>query len=156
VPWLTYSHEIDALEYGEVNKCFVYKIMLDLKIDGGDGYVSDYPKFCEHLRRLSLLKRRLNDVYVNAYFRDEEGIDYTPRNSGVIIKVYKNPRNGKVGIVAANTTEERKSVELTVNMDTRGRKISIYRLDGSVQQVSQRKRVKLDLLGYDIQVLAIE
>jgi hypothetical protein len=155
IPWLTYSHEIDALEYGDVNKCFAYKIMLDLKIDGGERYISDYPKFSEHLRKLSLLKSRLDDVYVKAYFRDEEGIDYAPRNHEVIAKVYKNPKNGKVGIVIANMTMEKKQLELTVKLDVNGKKYELYQLDGSVHQMLPRKEIKLVLSEYDVQVLAI-
>ncbi|MGI6746308.1 MAG: hypothetical protein ACOX45_09305 [Acutalibacteraceae bacterium] len=58
LPWLMGSHEIDALEYGEVNKAFAYKLHLDMKIDGGDSPVTKYAAFAEHVKANAGLRRR--------------------------------------------------------------------------------------------------
>lgn len=155
LPWFTYSHEIDANEYGDVNRCFLYKIMLDLKIDGGDGYVSSYPKFCEHLKKLSELKKRLDDIYTFAYFRDEDGIDYSPRNSVVMAKAYKNEKKNKVGIVIVNCADKGEIIELSIGISSKCKDYTLYRLDGGVEVIPRKDTLQLNFSSYDVQVVGI-
>ena len=63
IPWMNYSSEVDANEYDAANICFAEKILMDLKIEGGDGILSDFPQFSEHLKKLSILKKKLPDSY---------------------------------------------------------------------------------------------
>lgn len=102
LPWLMASHEIDALEYGEANKAFAYKMHFDMKIDGGDAPITKYPDFARHVKSLAELKRRSTGCYVYADFRDREGIEYEAPD-GVLVKVYKNRATQEAGIVIAET-----------------------------------------------------
>ncbi len=111
LPWLMASHEIDALEYGEVNKAFAYKMHFDMKIDGGDTPITKYPKFAEHVRRLAELRRRTAPYYVHADFRDQEGIETTAPDS-VIVKTYRKKAANTMGIVIAETSGEKTEVQL--------------------------------------------
>jgi hypothetical protein len=155
LPWTTYSQEIDSLEYGDVNRAFAYKMKLDLKIEGGDGSVADHPPFADHLRHLAALKMRVDDVYTFAYFRDEEGIKYSPRDSVVLAKVYENPSNGKRGVVIANTCAEEKSLKMMVERTSSSPEYILYRLDGTVERLGAEKQVSLELSGHDVQVLVL-
>ena len=98
LPWVMMSHEIDALEYDEVNKAFAYKFFLDMKIDGGDSPVTKYPAFASHIKGLADLRRRVLDYYVSAEFRDEDGIKITQAGK-VLAKVFRNAAARKTGIV---------------------------------------------------------
>jgi hypothetical protein len=103
LPWLMASHEIDALEYGEVNKAFVYKMHLDMKIDGGDTPITKYPKFAEHVRSLAELRRRTAGYLCFADFRDQEGIEAdVPQN--VLAKTYRNDASNCASVVIAETS----------------------------------------------------
>lgn len=102
LPWLMASHEIDALEYDEVNRAFAYKMHLDIKIDGGDAPVTKYPAFARHIRANAELRRRVADYYCLADFRDEEGLAFEVP-SGVLVKAYVNRGKGKLGVVVAET-----------------------------------------------------
>ncbi|MFC2084391.1 DUF6259 domain-containing protein, partial [Bacteroidota bacterium] len=159
IPWTPYSSEIDALEYAEVNKCFVYKIMLDLKIDGGDGNVNDYPAFTRHLKKLSELKKNLDgNIYVNAYFKDEQFIDYTNKENGIIAKVFQHPVDNKIGIVIVNTTDTNNNCtiklleEIEINNDF---EFKLYKLDGSVESLEPNSELDLELVKYDVNVIGI-
>jgi hypothetical protein len=103
LPWLMGSHEIDALEYDEVNKAFAYKLHLDLKIDGGDAPITKYPEFAAHVRRNAELRRRVTDYYALAEFRGQERVRISGPGT-VLVNVYRRRANGvtrAVGIVAA-------------------------------------------------------
>ncbi len=156
LPWLTYSHEVDANEYGDANRCFLYKIMLNLQIDGGDGYISDYPKFCEHVKKLSKLKNRLDEIYTFAYFRDEDGIDYSPRDSGVMAKVYKNEIKSKAGVVLVNCTDKKEIIELLISISSKCKNYTLYRLDGRVDVLQKKDKLQFTLSPYDVQVLGLD
>lgn len=74
VPWADYSCEIDALEFDKTNYCFANRILLDLKVEGGMGNLSEYPLYSEHLKKLSRLKEKLYFSYGLGYFNDTDSI----------------------------------------------------------------------------------
>lgn len=100
LPWLLTSHEIDAMEFGEVNKAFVYKMHLDLKIDGGDAPITKYPAFASHVRRNAELRKRIGPYYTYADFRDKENIELDAKET-VIARSFHNRKARKAGIVIA-------------------------------------------------------
>jgi hypothetical protein len=114
VPWMLFSHETDALEYKAVNICFANKILLDLKIEGGDAYVTEYPEFTQHLARLAALKKKLPDTYLAGLYRDEDGIGYD-RETGLLAKVYLNREKNRLGIIAANL--EHKDISASIKLE---------------------------------------
>jgi hypothetical protein len=154
LPWLLGSHEIDALEYDEVNKAFAYKLHLDMKIDGGDGMVSDYPKFAAHVKANADLRRRVAPYYAHADFRDQENISVEGPES-VLVKVYHNRAGGKVGIVVAETAGEAAHVAVTSAWETRGE----ARLDSNrraAETVASSGGHGLDLEPYEVRVIGLD
>ncbi len=111
LPWLMGSHEVDALEYGEVNKAFACKLHLDMKIDGGDAPVTKYPDFAAHVRANAELRRRTAPYYVRGEFRDQDGIVCEPPEN-LMVKTYLNRSEGKFCIVAAETQGRRGEVRV--------------------------------------------
>lgn len=104
-PWLLTSTCMDAMEFGETNRAFVHKILLDLRIGGGDELITDYPAFAEHVRRLAELKRRTRRYYSDACFRDREGISEvrTEGNGAVVARTFRN-RSGNTACIAIGET----------------------------------------------------
>jgi hypothetical protein len=129
---------------------------LDLKIEGGDGSVADYPLFAEHLRKLAALKRRVDDIYTFAYFRDEEGLEYSPHDSNLLAKVYENPKSAKRGVVIVNTGTEERNIKLKVKMTGPGHGYVLHRLDGQVERIAVEKQLDVKLSAYDVQVLEVQ
>jgi len=104
VPWMRFSCEIDALEYGEANLCFVHGILLDLKIEGGVGILSDFPAFQAHLRSLSGLKEALGDTLACGDFEDEDGIRLAG-DGAVIAKIHIHHSAGCGAVLFANQAD---------------------------------------------------
>jgi hypothetical protein len=117
VPWMRFSSEIDALEYGEANFCFAHGVLLDLKIEGGVGILSDFPDFQKHLAKLSRLKRRLYESYASADFEDQDGIT-VDADAGVVVKVFRNRKKGIGAVLAANTTDKPASAGVSLDFET--------------------------------------
>ena len=145
LPWILYSHETDALEYGKVNDCFAHGLLLDLKIDGGDGSIGSYPKFRDHVKALAELKPK-SKSYVYGDFRDEEGIEYT-RNDGIIMKSYSHATEGWA-VVAANTTPTEKRADFTCNL-FQGQANSYYSYGASSLEKMNGVK-KLNLKPYEV------
>ena len=103
-PWLNYSHEIDANEYDSANRCFAEKILMDLKIEGGDGCLADFPDFTNHLKELSQLKALLKDTYIDGEYRHLDGISRQEKRDDILLRSYENRALGKWCVIAANLT----------------------------------------------------
>lgn len=74
MPLTPYSHELEAGETADVNRCFVKGLMMDFRTDGGDGLVADYPRFAAHVRRVADLKRRVAPWLGRCLFEDTLGL----------------------------------------------------------------------------------
>ena len=101
IPWMNYSSEVDANEYDAANICFAEKILMDLKIEGGDGILSDFPQFSEHLKKLSILKKKLPDSYQSGEYDHLEGIEIQV-SEGILVRIYRNHETKRFAVVAAN------------------------------------------------------
>lgn len=151
LPWLMGSHEIDANEYNEVNKAFVYKLHLDMKIDGGDAPIDKYPAFAAHVKSLAALRRRIADYYVYADFRDREGLECeTPEN--VLVRVYRNAATRKLGVVIAETKGENASAILAIKDKVRGSKVSLDSNQRPAEDAKLTPRMQIDLNPYEVRV----
>ena len=145
LPWVLFSHETDANEYGDANRCFVYGILLDLKIDGGDGRVTEYPRFAEHLKRLARLKRRIGDYYTYARFRDEEGVTYDSKEGIVLAKTYLNKEKKKFGIVICNASKRETSTEIHIKIPQRVGRCRVFSSDGDTNETKLGETMKVTL-----------
>jgi hypothetical protein len=155
LPWAMLSHEIDALEYDEVNKAFAYKLHLDMKIDGGDSPITKYPDFAAHVKRLAELRRRVRDYYVYAAFRDQEGIDVDP-DDRIIAKVFHDRDASHTGIVVAELTGNAATV--SVRSDWKPNTGDV-RIDSSLiepRTLASAETMKLKLRPYEVQVICID
>lgn len=74
LPLTPYSHELEAGETADVNRCFVKGLLMDFRIDGGDGLVADYPEFAEHVGKVAALKQRLPAWLHRSLFEDRLGL----------------------------------------------------------------------------------
>jgi hypothetical protein len=153
LPWIRYSHETDALEFEDVNRCFVNGILLDLKIDGGDGYVSDYPGFALHLKGLAGLKKKIRETYIEGDYRDEEGVHYA-KDSGVCVKTYLDRHKGKICIIAGNLKDE--DNDLTLDLAGGGGTFRIFRMDDREDAIQTEGRISLVLGPYEVMALESE
>ena len=155
LPWLLTSHEVDALEFGEVNKAFVYKMHLDMKIDGGDAPITKYPAFAEHVRHNAALRKRLPDYYCYADFRDHEHIDLHAEHS-VIAKVFHNRAERKVGIVVAETGGKEAGAIVSSRWPAAGKAIRTESNFGGSETVCAAPEISILLRPYEIRVLCID
>jgi hypothetical protein len=155
LPAALMSHEIDALEYDEVNKAFAYRLYLDMKIDGGDSPITKYPQFAAHIKGLASLRRRVFDYYVTSDFRDEEGIKLIqPRK--VIAKVFHNPAARKVGIVLAEFGGEKAEVVLQTRWAPEGSTIQVESNVAESHAISPADELRLDLGPHEVRVLCVD
>ena len=157
IPWVFASHEIDALEYGEVNKAFAYKLHLDLKIDGGDAPVTKYPKFARHVRGIAELRRRVAPYYVYGDFRDQQGL-IVQSEPNVLVKVFDNRAEHKAAVVAAEI--EGKSSTARVALDDQWRsarpECRVQTNLGPAVLLPADLRFSLALQPYEVRVLCID
>jgi len=154
LPWLMGSHEIDALEFGEVNKAFAYKMHLDMKIDGGDAPISKYPAFAAHVKANALLRQRTAHYCVHADFVDQQGIECAPPRA-VLVKAYRNRETGTMGVVMVETEGKPAAFSLTVDREYRGTaRLESNQKPARQADLSRPLRVKLN--AYEVLVLCID
>jgi hypothetical protein len=155
LPWLMASHEIDALEYGEVNKAFAYKMHLDMKIDGGDSPITQYPKFTEHVRSLAELRRRVADYYCFADFRDQEGIEVAaPENA--LVRTYRNDASGRASIVLAETDGKAATCSLKINWGLAEDKATVCSNVRGATSIPVAAPLSLELEPYEVMVVCLD
>jgi len=155
LPWVFMSDEIDALEYGEVNKAFAYKLLLDLKIDGGDSPVTKYPRFAAHIKGLADLRRRALDYYVFANFRDEEGLKLTSTGR-VMAKVFRNSAARKAGIVVTELGGQNTDAVLRTRWTPAGSKIHCESNLSERSTVAPADELRFQLKPYEVRVLCVD
>jgi len=155
LPWLMGSHEIDANEYDEVNKAFVYKLHLDMKIDGGDAPISKYPAFAAHVKSLAALRRRIAGYYVYADFRDQEGIE-CDAPEGVLARVYRNTSTRKLGVVIAETKREKSAAIVTLKDRAKGSKVSMDSNQRPPEDAELIPKMRIDLNPHEVRVLMVD
>jgi hypothetical protein len=155
LPWVLMSHEIDALEYDEVNKAFAYKLFLDMKIDGGDSPITKYPAFAAHIRGLASLRRRVLDYYVWADFRDEEGLKLT-QTGKVMGKVFRNSAARRTGIVLAELGGAKADVVLKSQWKPEGGTIRVESNLAKSFRVTPGQDLRFQLRPYEVLVLCVD
>ena len=155
LPWLMASHEIDALEYGEANKAFAYKMHLDMKIDGGDAPISKYPKFAAHVKALAGLRERVAHYYVFADFRDQEGIEVDAPDN-VLVKVYHNTAKAKAGIVIAETAGKDTETTLTTTWESVEGTAHVESNAAAGEDIALTSELRVALDAYEIRVVCID
>jgi len=154
LPWLMASHEVDALEYNFVNKAFVYKMHLDMKIDGGDAPITKYPKFAAHVKANAALRRATADYYAYADFRDEENFTINgPEN--LMAKAYHNKTAGKVGIVVAEVKGEAGTARLSIDWPGKT-PASVHSNTAARTDDVSLESLELALQPYEIKVICID
>lgn len=155
LPWLMASHEVDALEFGEVNKAFAYKLHLDMKIDGGNAPVTKYPAFAEHIRKNAALRRALGEYYCDADFRDQEGVE--ARIDGeALVKTYRHVEQKKVGIVVAETAGKEATVTLKSTWRAAGNTVAVLSNFAADEQVPASAEYIVGLRPYEVRAVCIE
>jgi hypothetical protein len=155
LPWLFTSHEIDALEYGEVNKAFAYKMYLDMKIDGGDAAITKYPAFAAHVKALADLRKRVAPYYVYANFRDQEGIAVRAGDN-VLAKIFVNRETHKAGIVLCEHGGKQATVVLRSQWEASS---SVFHFDSSTGDngaLPLGEEMSLKLQPYEVGVLCVD
>jgi len=156
LPWLMASHEIDALEYGEANRAFAYKMHLDMKIDGGDAPISKYPQFAAHVKALADLRERAADYCVFADFRDQEGVE-TDAPENVVVKVYVNQEQSKAGIVLAETAGKEAEATLTITWESvEGTAHVESSAAGATEEIALTTELQVKLDAHEVRVLCID
>lgn len=167
MPWMPYSHELDAGEVSDANRAFVLGLMFDLRIDGGEGLLSDYPAFADHVRRLSELKRNTAPYLAEAMFEDAAGVTSldgpsSRDTSDVMVRSYANRPVGKAGLAIANLSGEPRSCRVTVDWGELGLDAH-SRLSGHVVGTAREGAamsprdgaVELELAGWEVVVLCV-
>ncbi|HOJ33597.1 MAG TPA: DUF6259 domain-containing protein [Candidatus Hydrogenedentes bacterium] len=155
LPWLYASHEIDALEYGEANKAFAYRMHFDMKIDGGDTLITRYPKFAKHVRSLADLRKRTAPYSVYVDFRDQEGVS-TDAPSHVIVKAFRNNHTRKAAVIAAETEGKSAEFHVTYQGQSVHPEIVIESNLSEPRKVNAPANVVLQLQPYEVNVLCFD
>ena len=155
LPWLMASHEVDALEYGQVNFAFAYKMHLDMKIDGGDAPITKYPKFAAHVKANAELRRRVAAYYAHADFRDREGIDVEGPDHA-IVTVFHNRDAAKCSIVAAETGGRAAEVAIRSRLTSAGGTVHCDSNRGMQQALPAEKTFAASLQPYEVRVFCLD
>jgi hypothetical protein len=151
VPWMKFSHEIDALDYKEVNICFAHGILMDLKIEGGVGILSDFPGFQTHLKRLADLKKRLISSYATGDFEDEDHL-VKECSSAVVSKMFLNRLTQKGSVTIANTSDSPESIRVRVELNYENMKKMTW--DGAEKTMEESGTILLS--GYEVCALEFD
>ena len=154
LPWLMGSHEIDALEYGEVNKAFVYKLHLDMKIDGGDARITKYPKFAARVKSIADLRRQAAPYIVQADFVDQQGIECTTPDE-VYARTYRNSATKKFGVAIANVDDEPSKLTLRITEQAAGT-ATLHSNKKPAQTIDPTQPLTLDLEPYEACAVCID
>ena len=155
LPWLRLSHETDALEFAEANKAFVYGMHLDLKIDGGDGLISDYPEFAGHVRNLAELRESAADYCVDADFRDTEGLAVAGR-SDVMVRVYRNTARRRTGVAIAELGGRPAGVSIGCPEAANAARVHLWSTRGRRRSLASAAAFRMRLQPYEVRVLGLD
>lgn len=155
LPWLMGSLEIDALEYAEVNQAFAYKLHLDMKIDGGDGMISDYPEFAAHVRRNAELRRRTAEYYALGDYlaQDHAAVE---ASSNVLVTVYVNRSESKTAVVAAETAGKPGSAQISYEGPSPTVSAHVDYSMRPAHPIAPGRPVTLELAPYEIAVICLD
>jgi len=156
IPWVPFSNDVEALEYGEANASFARRILINLIVDGGDGTVGRYPEFAQHLKALQSLKEATTPYYAVAEFRDHEGLKKLTADSGVIVSVFNNRASKQVGVVLANLSDQKKKVSLELDLEAKQPKGRLFRLAGRQEEVELAPQVSVELEANEVTMLGID
>jgi hypothetical protein len=156
IPWVPFSNDVEALEYGEANASFARRILINLIVDGGDGTVGRYPEFAQHLKALQSLKEATTPYYAVAEFRDHEGLKKLTADSGVIVSVFNNRASKQVGVVLANLSDQKKKVSLELDLPATQPKGQLFRLTGRQEEVELAPPVSVELESNEVTILGID
>jgi len=154
LPWLMTSHEIDALEFGEVNKAFAYKMHLDMKIDGGDAAITKYPAFAAHVRRNALLRQRLGAFYSSAAFRDQEGVRVVA-DADALVKVYTNGIARTAAIIVAETGGHEAAVRIAKDWRAAKGALTVDSNRETPTDIEDRDALDVALKPYEVRAFCI-
>ncbi len=155
LPWLMGSLEIDALEYGEVNQAFAYKLHLDMKIDGGDGLITQYPDFTAHVRRNAELRRRVAEYYALGDYRAQDGAAIQASDN-VLVTVFHNRAAHKAAIVAAECAGRAGAAEIAHEWQTSALEVRLDSNMRAARTVSPNEPLNLSLERYEIVVICLD
>jgi 3',5'-cyclic AMP phosphodiesterase CpdA len=156
VPWMPFSHDVEALNYDQANASFARKILINLIVDGGDGSVSRYGEFARHLKALQDLKAATVPYYADAEFRDGEGLKKLDADSGVIVSVFHNRSSQQVGIVAANLTKDKKTVSFELEAPLSQAKGKLFRPARQPEEFSLLPKASVDLGPFGVALVGID
>lgn len=156
VPWVPFSNDVEALEYGQANRSFARKILINLIVDGGDGMVGRYPEFARHLKALQDLKEATAPYYAQAEFRDHEGLKKVGGDSEVIVSVFENGASKQIGVVLANLSNQQKKASLALDLPETRAKGHLFRLAGRQEEVGLAPEVSVELDPKEVAVLGID
>jgi len=155
LPWVRFSSELDALEYAQANKCFLYKLNMDLRINGGYDLVTDYPEFAAHIRALADLRRRVLDYYIYADFRDQEGLTIRSGPPDVA-KVFRNFAQNKVGIVLSELEGTQKDVAFRTEWRAASKRVRVEYASRETNSLDDAAEYAFTLAPYETCVLCID
>lgn len=147
IPWMNYSHEVDANEYDAVNLCFAEKIWIDLKVEGGDGIVTDYPEFCIHLKELADLKSRTGKAYLDGEYWHEDRI-VRKSAEGIILRIYQ--WKNEIDFVIANLTKEDREWEAVLDCSLREVKVLATKEE---KKIAEGSFYKYSMKPYEVMVI---
>jgi hypothetical protein len=156
IPWVPFSNDVEALEYGEANKSFARKILINLIVDGGDGTVGRYPEFAQHLKGLQALKEATTPYYTEAEFRDHEGLKKLGGDAEIIVAVFHNRSSKQIGVVLANLSNQQKKASLALDLPATAAKGHLFRLAGRQEEVGLAPEVSVELDPKEVAVLGID
>lgn len=155
MPWVFASHEVDALEYAEVNTAFAYKMHLDMKIDGGDAPIDKYPAFADHVRKLAELRKKTAPYYVYADFRDTDGMTLEA-SEHVVTKVYFNRETKKMGIVLAETQKKASTQTIRFSCTPGLNTIRLESNSGRSENLVWSEEMTISLDPHEVVVLCLD
>ncbi|MGH9447843.1 MAG: hypothetical protein ACRD3O_19290, partial [Terriglobia bacterium] len=101
LPWVGVARAVDV-DPGDANRNFVLGVHLAIVPKGIESgkKLSDFPKFAEHLARLSSFRKKTERFWVDGTFEDDLGL----KLSGAFGKIYKTPK--EVVVMIANLTSQ--------------------------------------------------
>jgi hypothetical protein len=153
LPWARFSNDVEALDYAAANSAFAYGQALNLVVDGGLGSVADYPELARHLRSLGALRTAAASYYVDAEFRDRDGLRTIRVDPDVVVTVHANASLAKTAVVVANRGERRSQATFRLDPVLAA---ATGRILPANRPLDLKEPVAIDLAPYEVVLVAID
>ncbi len=152
LPWVVVPVRADPSNLGHASTAFMLNAPLNIFDD-----LAKYPRYADHLKRLSALKKQTSRYFYQGDFVDREGFSLAGAGEkSVLAKSYCSPDGKFLVVVVVNPTDQPLSVGLRPDAAFASDGVRHFFLDGKLENGNPAAEVSLQLAPADVQVVSFE